>query len=402
MKGLILTGGQFQRMAPLSNLCPKSMIHIQGKPILGHVIDGLISTGIRHFVVVIGKGDIFTSIVNYLSSGKFPDEIKFDIITQTELGVGEAILSAEKEFSGPVFLAHGDIIASKSFYNHLFDTVQRTGADGGIAMTLKSSIEDFGVCQLDSTGNIETVIEHPGHEMDVGNYIGAGAYIFPNAFFKHLKQIKDFDQAINSLVKEGYRLSGAIFNEENKWQDIGVPHELLIANKILFTEYSGTVISSSAKVSSSAQLIGPVKIESGAIIEHGAIIKGPVYIGKNTYIGTNCLIRDYTSIEENCVVGFSVELKNTHIQQNSKIGRLSFLGDSAVGREAKVNSGVTVMNHIPDSKSEFKVRGTNFGHKIGCIIGDKSTIGANAVLEPKTTIKFEETVAPGVVIQSPN
>lgn len=404
MKGLILTGGQFQRMGPLASFYPKTMLMVQGKPILGHVIESLISIDIYHIVVVIGQSDLFSSVIRYLRSGKFSDNVKIDIITQKEPGVRGAILSAWNEFKdeGQVFLAHGDIIASKSFYEHLSNTVQRTAADGGVAMTLKSSIEDFGVCTLDSTGNIAKVIEHPGQESDVGNYIGAGAYIFPNKFFETLSKSSDFDKAINILVDTGYRLAGSIFSDENKWMDIGTPYDLLSANHILFSEYSGTIIHSTAKISPNAQLIGPVKVEAGAIIEHGAIIKGPVYIGKNAYIGTNSLIRSHTSIEENCTIGFSVEIKNTHIQPNTKIGRLSFLGDSVIGSNVNVNSGVTIMNHIPEHEPEFIIRGTNFNHKIGSVLGDHCIIGANAVLEPQTKIGYKEIIPPGVVISTPH
>ena len=403
MKGLILTGGQFQRMNPLANTYPKTMLEIQGKPILGHVIDAMVSTGVYHIVVVIGQSDLFSSVIRYLRSGKFGDNIKIDIITQKEPGVRGAILSAWNEFKneGKVFLAHGDIIATKSFYQHLANTVNRTSADGGVSMTLKSSIEDFGVCLLDSTGNIEKVIEHPGQGSDVGNYIGAGAYIFPNEFFDVLSKSSDFDKAINNLVETGFRLAGAIFSDDFKWMDIGTPYDLLSANHILFSEYSGTIIHSTAKISPSAQLIGPVKVESGVTIEHGSIIKGPVYIGKNVYIGTNCLIRDNTSIEEDCRIGFSVEIKNTHIQPNTKVGRLSFLGDTVVGNNVSINSGVTIMNHIPDTQPAFIIRGTNFEHKIGSVLGDDCIIGANAVLEPKTKIGYKEIIPPGVVISTP-
>ena len=66
-----------------------------------------------------------------------------------------------------------------------------------------------------------------------------------------------------------------------------------------------------------------------------------------------------------------------------------------------VNSGVTIMNHIPDSHPKFVIRGTNFGHKIGSILGDNCTIGANAVLEPITKIGYNEIIPPGVVISTP-
>ena len=70
MKGLILTGGYFQRMSPLASFYPKTMLEVQGKPILGHVIDGLVSTGVFHIVVVIGESDLFSSVIQYLKSGK--------------------------------------------------------------------------------------------------------------------------------------------------------------------------------------------------------------------------------------------------------------------------------------------------------------------------------------------
>jgi glucose-1-phosphate thymidylyltransferase len=259
---LILAGGHFQRMYPLASSYPKSMIQVQGRPVLGHVIKGLLSTGVHHLVVVIGQGEIYSPVLHYLQSGKFGDNIKIDIVTQTKDGVVGAILSAENEFidENQVFLAHADIMATNSFYTHLSKTVYRTGADGGIAMTLKSSIEDFGVCLLDPTGNVKEVIEHPGHEMDVGNYIGAGAYIFPNSIFSVLKKETNFDRAINVLIESGYKLAGSIFSDENKWQDIGTPYDLIIANEILFSDYSGTVIHSSANISPNAQIIGRVKV----------------------------------------------------------------------------------------------------------------------------------------------
>jgi bifunctional UDP-N-acetylglucosamine pyrophosphorylase/glucosamine-1-phosphate N-acetyltransferase len=96
-----------------------------------------------------------------------------------------------------------------------------------------------------------------------------------------------------------------------------------------------------------------------------------------------------------------VEIKNTHIQPKTKIGRLSFLGDSVVGYNVRVNSGVTIMNHIPEDQPPFIIRGTNFGRKIGSVLGDDSDIGANVVLEPRVITKHKEKIPPGIVIRAP-
>lgn len=399
MKGLILSGGNFQRMLPLSDI-PKTLLQVQGKPIFQYVIDGLLACGIDHLIFVIGQGDKYTPIVQYLQTTN--QKIKIDVVIQTEHGVRGAIIAAEKEFTGynHFFLAHGDIMAPVDFYLHLQHTVDRIGVDGGIACTLKSSIEDFGVCSLDGNGYIEKVIEHPGKnlEHDIGNYVGAGAYIFPISFFNALQESTTFDEAINKLISKQILLAGAIWSFEKRWMDVGTPYDLLTANQILFLQYKGTTIHSSAKVSPNAHITGPVVVEAGVVIEHGAVIKGPVFIGENAYIGTNCLIRDNTAIENGCVIGFSVELKNTHLQPNTRIGRLSFVGDSIVGRNVEIRSGVTVQNHLSDSESDFIVRGTNFKNKIGAIIGDNAEIGANVVLEPKAIVKTKEKVLAGNVI----
>ncbi|MHA2363316.1 MAG: sugar phosphate nucleotidyltransferase [Candidatus Hodarchaeales archaeon] len=398
MKGLILSGGHFQRMLPLSENIPKTLLKIQGKPLLQYVIDGLISCQINNLVVVIGEGEFFTPVIRYLQT--LSKNIKIDLVTQRKPGVRGAILAAEQEFeeTDQIFLAHGDIMAPTDFYSHLKHTVARTGADGGVACTLKSSIEDFGVCLLNGSGNVGSVIEHPGQESDVGNYVGAGAYIFPSAFFKALKESKTFDEAINNLITNKNRLAGAIWSYENRWMDIGTPYDLLTANQILFSQYKGTSIHSSATISPSAHLISPVFIGKNVIISHNAVIKGPVFIGDNVYIGTNCLIRDNTVIEEDCVIGFSVELKNSHLQPKTRIGRLSFVGDSIVGKDVEIRTGVTVLNHLSPHEDDFVVRGTNFGRKIGTVIGDNAEIGANVVLKPKTIVKGNETIPPGVVI----
>ena len=54
MKAVILAAGKGTRMKELTNELPKPMLKVQGKPILQHIIEGLISVEIREFCVVTG------------------------------------------------------------------------------------------------------------------------------------------------------------------------------------------------------------------------------------------------------------------------------------------------------------------------------------------------------------
>ncbi|MFW9929305.1 MAG: sugar phosphate nucleotidyltransferase [Candidatus Thorarchaeota archaeon] len=398
MKGVILCGGFGKEMLPLSTDIPKCSLIVQGIPIVQHVINGLKSVDISDIIVVVS--DSGEPIIKYLK--EIDSDLKFTVVKQTENGVEGAILAARNEIKDShFFLAHGDIIAPIRFYQQLLRTFQ-TGGDGAISITLKSSISDFGVIILDNSGFVNQVIEHPkADKSDVGNYIGAGAYIFPQAFFDQLTVEKNsFDGSINNLIKSGATINASVFSEESLWMDIGTPFDLLTANNILFSQYNDSRISNLANISSRAHIEGPVIIEAGAKIDHGAILKGPIYIGKNVYIGTNSLIRDHTSIEEECVIGYSVEITRSHIQPNVHIGRLSFVGDSIIGRNSSIKSGVTIVNEL-EKDTYLDVRGSIF-NKAGVIIGPGASIGANSVLGPLNTIERNKEIRPGTVIIDQN
>src|SRR5258706_514718 len=54
MKAVILAAGKGTRMRDLTNEQPKPMLKVQGKPILEHIVEGLISAGIREIFIVTG------------------------------------------------------------------------------------------------------------------------------------------------------------------------------------------------------------------------------------------------------------------------------------------------------------------------------------------------------------
>lgn len=61
-------------------------------------------------------------------------------------------------------------------------------------------------------------------------------------------------------------------------------------------------------------------------------------------ISYNSYIRLGTFIENNCVIGFSTQVKNTIIRDGAKISDLAFVEDSIIGRNSRIGSGVIVSN----------------------------------------------------------
>ena len=54
MKAVILAAGKGTRMKELTNEVPKPMLRVEGRPILEHILGGLIGAGIRDICIVTG------------------------------------------------------------------------------------------------------------------------------------------------------------------------------------------------------------------------------------------------------------------------------------------------------------------------------------------------------------
>ena len=134
--------------------------------------------------------------------------------------------------------------------------------------------------------------------------------------------------------------------------------------------------------------IGNYAIGEGTVIYPGAVIEGPVYIGKNVKIMPGAYVRPGTIVGDKCVIGFNSEVKNSIIQNGAKIASLAFVGDSILGKSARIGSGVITANRRFDQQN-IKLKQEN-GEKLdagvdffGCILGDYSRIGASSVTSPR-------------------
>ena len=54
MKAVVLAAGKGTRMLELTNAVPKPMLLVQNKPILEHIVEGLIAAGIRQICCITG------------------------------------------------------------------------------------------------------------------------------------------------------------------------------------------------------------------------------------------------------------------------------------------------------------------------------------------------------------
>ena len=137
-------------------------------------------------------------------------------------------------------------------------------------------------------------------------------------------------------------------------------------------------------------LYGNYYIGEGTVLYNNVTIIGPVYIGKNVEILPGVTLRPGTIISDNASVGHGSEIKNSVLFGGAKVASLAFVGDTVLGKSARVGSGVITANRKFDqSNATLTLDGRRYDLEMdffGCILGDSSRLGANSVTQPGTHI----------------
>ena len=124
-------------------------------------------------------------------------------------------------------------------------------------------------------------------------------------------------------------------------------------------------------------------IKDYSTIKHSLVINSK--IGRNVTIGPFSHIRDNVNINDFVRIGNYVELKNSEIDENTKISHLSYVGDSEKGRNVNIGAGVITCNY--DGKKKNKT-----------IIKDNVFIGSNSSLIAPLIINENSKIAAGSTI----
>ncbi len=178
------------------------------------------------------------------------------------------------------------------------------------------------------------------------------------------------------------------------WEVIKLLHEYLLSLSLGIHQ---------GDISQQAYLIKPelISIGEGTVIEPGAYIKGPCVIGKNCTIRHGAYIRGDCLIGDGCVIGHTTELKNALFLNRAKAAHFAFVGDSILGNDVNLGAGVKCANLRLDHQTvRIKIENKKFEtgmKKLGAIVGDRSQIGCNSVLNPGVILGKSVMIYPAQV-----
>jgi dTDP-glucose pyrophosphorylase len=249
MKAVILAAGKGTRMKELTNELPKPMLRVQGKPILEHIVEGIVAAGICDIFIVTGwHAEV---VENYFGDGKkFGAHIAFGRQLVQD-GTGKAPEVAKK-FAGnaPFLLTYGDILVQPETYLQILRRFSEGDFAGVITVTRGEDATQGGLNFFDEQFCLKRLVEKPSREQleqlrhdgwlkpNEPAWYNAGIYIFRPSLFDFTARIKksprgeyELTDAISAMVAAVQKLAG--LEIQGRWVDVRNPEVLAkLENKI--------------------------------------------------------------------------------------------------------------------------------------------------------------------------
>ncbi len=162
---LILCGGRGRRLRPLTDIVPKPLIPLHGKPLIHHSLESYIVKGFRKFIICVGyKGQM---IKDYIANQNFEAQIEFSDSGE-DASMLERIYYAIDSIPQRTIISYGDTLINLDV-----DDMIRSHIQSGkkITITTAEVRSPFGLVKYDSNGNIYDFEEKPLQSYYVGHMI---------------------------------------------------------------------------------------------------------------------------------------------------------------------------------------------------------------------------------------
>ncbi len=417
----ILAAGKGTRM---ESSLPKVLHKISGKSLLQRVIDSCVELNPDQIFIITGhkSKEVQNSI---------PNDKKIHFVFQDpQSGTGHAIqvLCREvKRHEGKLLVLNGDVpLIKPNTLKRLIYLHDSKNAAVSIITTRKKNPHGYGRVFLKGDF-VERIVE----EKDCNNQekenllINAGIYCFnwdnlskiintlqSNNNQKEIYLTDTVSMLKNSLsleVEDSRELQG-INNriqlskcEENIQNSIKEMHML---NGVTFVNKASCSISEEAEIGKDVTIEANTHIRGSTKINSNCII-GPNTFIENSNVGLHCEISNSTvydsqimdyikigpyshirpnsKISSHSKIGNFVEIKNSHLEEKSKVNHLSYIGDCIIGRSTNIGAGTITANFDGQKKHQTK-------------IGKNSSIGANTVFVAPINLGESVTTGAGSVI----
>jgi bifunctional UDP-N-acetylglucosamine pyrophosphorylase/glucosamine-1-phosphate N-acetyltransferase len=404
-----------------------------GKTLIEHVVDTALQLAPpeRIFVVVGHQADEVRNAVGHLRVG-FVDQ-------REQLGTGHAVLAGREQLEGLgnyLMVLYGD---SPMLCASTLDRLAAQAEDRDVACVLMSAeMEDptgYGRVIRDDRGRVEAVVEQKAGtpEQLAIREANMGIYCFrAPLFWEYAGEMRPDNPAreyyltdmVEILNGAGQDVEAMLIDDAGEALGINTRIELAAADRLLRDRKVHELMLAGVTIEKPETVtVDPtVCVGMDTIIEPFAQILGKSTIGENCRIGASAVIRDShlgdeveiepltvvlqsrvdnrvrigpfarlrpdNHVEAGCHIGNFVELKKTRLGAGSKANHLAYLGDTTIGSKVNIGAGTITCNYDGQAKHPTK-------------IGDGSFVGTNSTLVAPLEIGEGAYIAAGSVITDP-
>ncbi|MDT3706051.1 MAG: bifunctional UDP-N-acetylglucosamine diphosphorylase/glucosamine-1-phosphate N-acetyltransferase GlmU [Thiobacillus sp.] len=419
---LILAAGKGTRMR--SDL-PKVLHRLAGKPLLGHVVDTAHALGAVQTCVVYGFGG--EAVPQAMA------DARLTFVLQAEQhGTGHAVKQALPRLADDsvTLVLYGDVPLTRTATLQPLVAAAQTGKLGLLTVNLAHP-DGYGRIVREN-GRVVRIVEHkdavPAERaiQEVNTGILA-------VTTRHLKRW--ISELKNDNVQGEYYLTDVIalavrdgvavetHQPAHEWEVLGVNSKAQLAEleRIHQNEIAQGLLDAGVTLLDPARLDvrGMLACGRDVTIDVNCVFEGRVELGDGVQVGANCVLRNvtvaagtridaFTLIDDAAIgeanrlgpfsrirpgtrlardvhVGNFVEIKNSQIDDGSKVNHLSYVGDTTMGKHVNIGAGTITCNY--DGANKYRT-----------VIEDEVFVGSDTQLVAPVTVGRGATLGAGTTL----
>lgn len=400
---VILAAGMGTRM---KSKMPKVLHKVCGKPLSKWVIDASEAAGADKVCAVVGhKAETVKEVLG--------DVCEFALQAEQK-GTGHAVMQAMdviKNSKGEVVILNGDTpLITAETINKAIEYHKNNGNQATVITAILDDATGYGRIVRDNDGSVLKIVEQKdaSEEEKKINEVNSGMYVFDaQSLVYALDKITPnnaqgeyyLTDTLEILLSAGKKIGGYAISDNDEIRGINDRVQLNEAEKIMqkrINEYhmrngvtmrnpesvyieDGVEIGNDTEICQNVTIKSGTKIGSDCVIGSGSMLDRAVIhdgvdvlssvileseVDEGTHVGPFAYIRPNCHVGKEVKVGDFVELKNSNIDDGTKISHLTYIGDSDVGKRVNFGCGTVTCNY--DGKKKYRTT-----------IGDDCFVGCN-------------------------
>ena len=231
---MILAAGLGTRLRPLTDLTPKPLLPINGRPLIHYTLAWIASAGIRTVMINLHhKGELIRRSIG--DGCRFGMEVSYSEEPEI-LGTGGGLKRVEAFLSdGPFLVVNADILTTLDPRALIAaHAAQRPVVT--LAVRVDPEVERYGEIGLDATGRVRRLLGRGGRsDQPLRPVMFTGIHVVDPAVFADIpaRMFVPITDAYIKLVERGAPVAGYL--TDAFWIDIGTPDRYAEANRLVTT-----------------------------------------------------------------------------------------------------------------------------------------------------------------------